>query len=161
MLDWLRSDGNWFVPSERVLPLFYPVFDLSTTIVNRNYLVHFKNRVGHNETDTREEFTNVPFYFTNYPSGLISALCPVMELDHPHLYPALWGTTGSASRRVEYATLEAAVAGKPDAVGNAAVFAKLIKSGTGKCRIPPKPQLFEPRPVAVNQRRDKTQDAIG
>ena len=81
------------VPSEGVLSLFYPVFNLSPTIVDRNYLVRFKIRVGHNKSDTREEFTHMPFYFTDNPSGLIPALCPVMELDHPHLYAALWGTT--------------------------------------------------------------------
>jgi hypothetical protein len=112
-------------------------------------------------SDTREEFTNVPFYFTNSSSGLIPALSLIMELDHPHLYAGLWGTTGSASRSVEYVPFQAAVAGNPNEAGDATVFAKLVEAGTGKCRIPPEPKLLEPRQVAVNQRRDKIQDAIG
>jgi hypothetical protein len=56
---------------------------------------------------------------------------------------------------VEYAALEAAVAGKPDEAGDAQVFAELVEPRTGKCRIPPEPKLLKPGPVAVNQRRDK------
>lgn len=81
------------VPSKGVLSLFYPVFDLSATIVDRDYLFCFKIRVGHNETDTRKEFTNMPFYFTNNPSGLIPTLRLVFEFDHLHLYPACGKTT--------------------------------------------------------------------
>ena len=117
------------VPSEGVLPLFYPVFNLSTTIVNRNYLVRFKIRVGHDKSDTGEEFTHVPFDFTDNPSRFIPFLRLVTQLDHPHLHSALWGTAGSASRSVEYATLEAAVTGKPDEAGDAPAFAKLIEVG--------------------------------
>jgi hypothetical protein len=57
--------------------------------------------------------------------------------------------------------LEAVVAGKPDVVSDPLLFAKLVQVRTGKGRIPPEPKLSEPRPVAVNQRRDKVQDAIG
>ncbi|MGA2223703.1 MAG: hypothetical protein ABSH41_04580 [Syntrophobacteraceae bacterium] len=62
------------VPSEGVLSLFYPVFDLSTAIVNRDYFVCFKIRVGHDKPDTGEEFTHMPFEFTDNPSGSIPFL---------------------------------------------------------------------------------------
>ncbi|MGA2402143.1 MAG: hypothetical protein ABSG91_10595 [Syntrophobacteraceae bacterium] len=64
------------VPSEGILPLFDPVFNLSTTIVNPNYLARFKIRVCHNESDTRKEFTHMPFYFTDHPSGFIPSTEP-------------------------------------------------------------------------------------
>ena len=59
------------------------------------------------------------------------------------------------------ASFHATVAGKPNEVRDATVFAKLIKTLIGKCRIPPKPKLLEPQAVAFKQRRDKIQDAIG
>jgi hypothetical protein len=33
--------------------------------------VRLEMRVGHNETNTREEFTHMPFYLTDNPSRLI------------------------------------------------------------------------------------------
>jgi hypothetical protein len=57
--------------------------------------------------------------------------------------------------------LEVAVAGKPNEVSDALRFAELVEVWTAKCSIAPQPELLEPRPVAVNQRRDKVQDAIG
>ena len=53
--------------------------------------------------------------------------------------------------------LQAIVAGKPNEVSDPLLFAKLVQVWTGKGRIPPEPKLFEPRPVAVNQMRDKVQ----
>ena len=46
-----------FVPSKRVFPLLYPVFDLSPTIVGRDGLFCFMFRVGHHKSDSRQEFT--------------------------------------------------------------------------------------------------------
>ena len=63
-----------FVPSEGLLALFYPVFELSPTVVNRNHLVRFEIRIGHNKTDTREELTNMAFGLTDNPSGLLFML---------------------------------------------------------------------------------------
>src|SRR5208283_4126448 len=40
------------VPSERVLPFLYPVFDLSPTIVDRDQSLCFHVRVGHDKSDT-------------------------------------------------------------------------------------------------------------
>ena len=114
------------VPSECVLPFFYVVFNLCTAIANRNYLVCFKVRVGHNKSDTRKKFSYVPLYLTNNLPGLIPALRLVIKLDHPNLYPALWWTTDSASRSVEYAPLQTVVAGKPDEVSDPLLFAKLL-----------------------------------
>ncbi len=82
------------VPSQGILSFFDPVFNLGTTIVNPNYLVRLKIRVCHNESDTRKEFTHVPFDFTDDPSGIIPYLRLVLELDHPDLYAALWRATG-------------------------------------------------------------------
>jgi hypothetical protein len=149
-----------FVPSEGVLALFYPVFN-STTVVDRNHLVRFEIRVGHNKTDTREEPTNMPFDLTDNPSGLIPFLRLVMKLDHPNLYAALWGTTGGPLQVQSYATLEAAVAGNPNEVGDATAFTKFIQVWPGKGCIPQEPKLLEPKPAALNKRRDKSQDAIG
>jgi len=150
-----------FVPSERVLPLFYPALNLGTTIVNRYHLSRFKVRIGHNKSDTREELTDMPFYFTNNPSEFIPTFSLVMELDDPHLYPALWGTTDVVLQVGLDVLFEAAVAGNPNEVGDPLLFAKRLQVRTGKCRIAMEPELLEPRPVAVNQRRDKVQDAIG
>jgi hypothetical protein len=103
----------------------------------------------------------MPFDLTDNSSGLIPFLGLVLELDHLDLYAALGRATGSASRSVEYAALEAAVAGKPNEVGDALLFTKLAEIGTGKGCIPTEPKLPEPGPVALNKRRDKLQDAIG
>ncbi len=149
------------VPSEGVLPFLYPVFNLSTTIVSRNYLVFFKIRVGRNESGTREELTRVPFYFTDHPSGFIPAICLIMELDRTHLYPALWGTTDRAFQVTLDVLFKAVVGGDADEVSNPVLFAVLVEVRTGKCRIAPEPRLLEPRPVAVNPRRDKVENAIG
>jgi hypothetical protein len=78
-----------------------------------------------------------------------------------NLYPALGGTTDGALQGRQNVLFEAAVAGNPNEVGDSTVFTKFVEVRTGKCRIAPEPKLLEPRPVAVNQRRDKVQDAIG
>ena len=150
-----------FVPSEGVFPLLYPVFDLSPPIVDRDYSFCFKVRVGHNESDTREEFTHMPFYLADNPSGFIPFLRLVMKLDHLHLYAALWRTTDGALQVRQDVPLQAVVAGKPDEVSDPLLFAEFVQVWTGKGRIPSEPKLLEPRPVAVNQRRDKVQNAIG
>ena len=134
---------------------------LRSQIVNGNYFVRLKIRVGHDKSDTGEESTHVPFDFTDNPSRFIPFLRLVTQLDHPSLYPALWGTAGSASRSVEYAALEAAVAGKPDEVGDATVFAELVEPGTGKCRIPRSQNCLNQDRYRSNQRRNKIDDAIG
>jgi len=123
--------------------------------------VCFNIRVSHNETDTREEFTNMPFYLTNNASGLIPTFSLVMELDDPHLYPALWGTTDGALQVGLDVLFEAAVAGNPNEAGDSTVFAKFVEVRTGKCRIAPEPELFEPGSVTIDQRRNKIDDAIG
>ena len=46
-------------------------------------------------------------------------------------------------------------------VSDALLFAELVEMGTRKSCIPTEPKLSEPGPVAVNQRRDKIQDAVG
>jgi len=150
-----------FVPSKGILPLFYSVFNLGTTIVDRNYFVRLKIRVGHNKSDSREEFTHVPFDFTDNPSRFTLFLRLVTQLDHLHLYPALWGTTDGASRSVEYEPFEAVVGGEADKVGDALPFAELVEIWTGKCRIPPEPKLLKPGSVAIDQRRNEIDDAIG
>ena len=150
-----------FVPSKRVLPLFYPVFNLGTPIIDRDYSLCFKVRVGHNKSDTREEFAGVPFDFAHNPSELIPFLRLVVELEHLHLYLALWGTTDGALQVGQDTLFEAVVGGNPNEVGDSTVFTKFVEVRTGKCRIAREPKLFEPGPVALNQRRDKIQDAIG
>ncbi len=150
-----------FVPSERVLALFYPVFDLNTTVVDRNYFVRLKIRVGHDKSDTGEKFTHVPFDFTDNPSRFIPFLRLVMKLNHPYLNSTLWGTAGRPLQMGFDELLEAIVAGKPNEVSDPLLFAKLVQVWTGKGRIPPEPKLLEPRPIEVNQRRDKVHDAIG
>src|SRR5208283_4650560 len=102
------------IPAKGVLPLFYPVLNLGAAIVCRDHLFSLRIRVGHNETDTREEFTHMPFDFTDNPSGFIPSLRLVMELDHPNLYPALCWTTDRALQMGCDELLEAAVAGKPN-----------------------------------------------
>ena len=82
-----------FVPAEGVLSFFDPVFNLSTAIVNRNYSLRFEMRVGHNKSNAGEEFTHMPFDFTDNPSGFIPFLSLVMKLYHPYLYAAFWRTT--------------------------------------------------------------------
>jgi hypothetical protein len=77
------------VPAEGISPLFDPVFNLGTTVVDRDNLLRFKIRVTHNETNTSEELTNMPFDFTDNPSGLIPFVGLVMKVDHPDLYAAL------------------------------------------------------------------------
>jgi hypothetical protein len=149
------------IPPESVLHLFDPVFNLGTTIVNRNYLVCLKMRVGHNKSDTREEFTNVPFDFTDNPSRFIPFLRLVMKLDHPDLYPAPWGATDGMLQVRQDVPPQAIVAGKPNEVNDPLLFAKLVQVWTGKGRIPPQPKLLKPRTVALNKRRDEIHDAIG
>jgi hypothetical protein len=78
-----------------------------------------------------------------------------MKLDQPYLQPALWGTTDGALQVRQDVPLQAVVAGKTDEVSDPLLFAKLEQAWTGKGRIPPQPKLFEPGPVALNQRRDK------
>ena len=84
------------IPAEGVLSLLYPVLDLRPTIVGRNYRVWFYVRVGHDESDAREQFADVPFDFANNPPGLIPFLCLVMELYYLHLHAVIWGTTNGA-----------------------------------------------------------------
>ena len=103
----------------------------------------------------------MPFYFTNNASGLIPTFSLVMELDDPHLYPALWGTTDGALQVGLDVLFEAAVAGKPDEVGDATVFAELVEPGTGKCRIPRSQNCLNQDRYRSNQRRNKIDDAIG
>jgi hypothetical protein len=115
-----------FVPPEGVLPLFYPVFDLSPSIVNRNDLVRFKIRVGHNKSGTGEEFTHMPFNFTDNPSRYIPTRRPVMKFDHPYLCPALWGTTdGPLQVRLDE-RFEAVVGGDANEAGDAHLFAEFV-----------------------------------
>ena len=102
------------IPSEGVLPLLYPVFNLGTTIVDRNYSVRLKIRVGQDKSDTREDLSHMPFYFTDNPSGLVQAFCPLLEFNHLHLYPACGRTTDMPFQVRSDELLEAAVAGKPD-----------------------------------------------
>jgi len=83
-----------FVPSEGVLPFLYPVFDLSPPIVSRNYLFSFHTGVGHDKPDTRKQFTHMPLYLTDNPSGPVPFFSLVLELGHPDLYAALWRATG-------------------------------------------------------------------
>jgi hypothetical protein len=84
-----------------------------------------------------------------------------MKLDHPYLNAALWRTTcGPLQVRLDE-IFQAVVGLKTDEVSDPLLFAKLAEVRTGKGRIPPEPKLSEPRPVAVNRRRDKVQDAIG
>jgi hypothetical protein len=56
--------------------------------------------------------------------------------------------------------LQAVVGWKTNEVSDPLPFAKLIEVRTGKGRIPPEPKAFEPRPVALNQRRDKVDHAF-
>jgi hypothetical protein len=149
------------VPPEGILPFFNAVFNLGTPILNRNYLVRLKIRVGHNKSDTGKEFTHVPLYFTDDPSGFVPFLRLVLKLDRPNLYPAPWGATDGALQVRQDVPLQAIVAGKPNEVSDPFLFAKLVQVWTGKGRIPPEPKLLEPKPVALNKRRDKIQYAIG
>jgi hypothetical protein len=149
------------VPSEGIFPFFYPVFNLGTAIVNRNYPFRFKMRVGHDKSAAGEEFTRMPFYFTDHPSRLIPFLRLVIKLDYLNLYATRWGSTcGPLQVRLDE-LLEAVIAGKTDEVGNPLLFAKLVQVRTGKRGITPEPKLLEPRPVALNKRGDKIQDPIG
>jgi len=86
-----KSMAARLVPSECVLSFFYPVLNLSPTIVDRDHLFRFKIRVGNNKSDTRKEFAHMPFYFTDNPSGLIPFVRLVMKLDHLHLDAARLG----------------------------------------------------------------------
>ncbi|HOI94300.1 MAG TPA: hypothetical protein PK250_06295 [Syntrophobacter fumaroxidans] len=121
-----------FVPSQGVLSLFYPVFDLSPTIVDRDYLLCFKFRVGHNKSDTWKKFTHMPFDFADNPSGPIPALCPVLEFNHLDLNAAFRGTTNGPFQVRSDEPFQATVAGNPNEVSDAKVFAKLIEAGIGK-----------------------------
>ncbi len=103
-----------------------------------------KIRVGHNESDTREELSHVPFDFTDNPSGFVPSLRLVLELDYPNLYAALWGTTGGPFQVRQDVPLQAIVAGKPNEVSDPLLFAKLIQVWTGKSCISTQPKLFEP-----------------
>ena len=150
-----------FVPAEGVLPFFYPVFNLSTAIVNRNHLVRFKVPVGHDESNTGKEFTHMPFDLADNPPGFIPLLRLVLKLDHPDMYAALWGTTDRTPQVRQNVPLQAIVAGKPNEVNDTLLFAKLVQVWACKGRIPPEPKLPEPRSVALNQGRDQVQDAFG
>jgi hypothetical protein len=75
--------------------------------------------------------------------------------------PPLGGATDGALQVRQDVPLQAIVDGKPNEVSDPLLFAKLVQVWTGKGRIPPEPKLLEPRPVALNKRRDKIQDAIG
>ena len=149
------------VPSQGILSLFDPVFNLGTTIVDRNYFMRLKIRACHNESDTRKEFTHVPFDFTDDPSGIIPSLRLVLELDHPDLYAALWRATGGPLQVRQDDLLQAVVGRKTDEISDSLLFAKLVEVWTGKGRIPSQPKVLEPRPVALNKRGDKIQDPIG
>jgi len=118
------------VPSQGILSLFDPVFNLGTTIVDRNHLVRLKIRVCHNESDTRKEFTHVPFDFTDDPSGIIPSLRLVLELDHPDLYAALWRATGGPLQVRRDVPLQTVVAGKADEVSDPFLLAKLVQVWT-------------------------------
>ena len=76
------------VPSEGVLPFLYAIFYLSPPIVDRDYSLCFHVRVGYNKSDTGEEFTHMPFYLTDNPSGLVPFLSLVIKLDHLYLNAA-------------------------------------------------------------------------
>jgi len=88
-----KPPATCLVPSEGVLPFFYPVFNLTPTVVCGNYFVRFKLGVGHNKSDAREEFAGVPFNLADNPPRLIPFLRLVMKLDHPYPNAALWRTT--------------------------------------------------------------------
>ncbi len=76
----------------------------------------------------------MPFDLTDNSSGLIPTFSLVMELDDPHLYPALWGTADGALQVRQDATLEAVVAGNPNEVGDPLLFAKFAEVWTGQIR---------------------------
>jgi hypothetical protein len=84
-----------------------------------------------------------------------------MKLNYPNLYAGLWRATDWAVQVRQNDLLKAVIAGKPDEVSDPLLFAKFVEVRTGKGRIPPEPKLSEPKPVAVNQWRDKIQDPIG
>jgi hypothetical protein len=156
-----KSVATRLVPAEGIFPFFYPVFNLGAAIVNRNYPFRFKMRVGHDKSDAGEEFTRMPFYFTDNPSRLIPFLRLVIKFDHPYLNAALWGATcGPVQVRLDE-LLEAVIAGKTDEVGDPILFAKLVQVRTGKSGITPEPKALEPRPVALNKRGDKVHHAFG
>ena len=136
--------GVRFVPSKRVFPLLYPVFDLSPPIVDRDYSLCFHVRVGYNKSDTGEEFPNMPFDLTDNSSGLIPFLGLVQELDHLDLYAALSRATGGALQVRQDDLLQAVVGRKTDEISDSLLFAKLVQVWTGKGRIPTEPKLLEP-----------------
>jgi len=84
-----------------------------------------------------------------------------MELDHPYLFPTLWGTTDGAARNLEYVPFEAVVGGDADEVGDPVLFAVLVEVKTCKGCIPSEPEFLEPGSVTIDKRRDNIQDAIG
>jgi hypothetical protein len=103
----------------------------------------------------------MPLYLTDNPSGFIPFLHLVMEFDHLYLNVTLWRTTCGPLQVRLNKLLEAVVARKPDEVSDPLLFAELVDVWVREGCIPPEPKLLIPGPVAVNQSRDKIQDAFG
>jgi hypothetical protein len=103
----------------------------------------------------------MPLDLADYPSRLIPTFRLVMKFNHLHLYLACGRTTDRPFQVRSDESFHATVAGNPNEVSDATVFAKLIEVGTGKCRIPRAPEFLEPGSVTIDKSRDKIQDAIG
>ncbi|HYA42283.1 MAG TPA: hypothetical protein VEF34_13335 [Syntrophobacteraceae bacterium] len=100
------------------------------------------------------------FYLADNPSGFIPFLGLVMELGNLHLHPVLWGTVNRAIEVRQDDLLQAVIGRKSDEISDSLLFAKLVEVWAGKRSITPEPKLLEPGSVALNQWRDKVQDAI-
>lgn len=92
-----KSMAPHLVRSKGIFSLFDPVFDLGPP-VDRDYPLCLHLRVGHNQTNSKEEFTHMPFNFANNPSGYTPFLYLVVKLDHLNLCAALSKTIGGSLR---------------------------------------------------------------
>ena len=63
------------VPTQRILALLYPVFDITLPVVNLDRRKCRQLGIGHDKITAGKQFTHMPIYLCNHPAGAVPAFC--------------------------------------------------------------------------------------
>jgi len=77
------------VPSEGVFPLFYPVFNLGTTVVGLAHSFGLQPGVGYDESDPWEKLSRMPLHLADDPAGPVPGLRLILKIDKLDLHTLL------------------------------------------------------------------------
>jgi hypothetical protein len=150
-----ESMATRLIPTQRVLPLFDPIFHVPTSIVHLDYLPSRKLGIGHNEPDPREEFSVVPFDLRDNSAFSVPRLCPIPEINKPNLNSAL-GRSPHRARQIRVnESVQNRIGRKPDEVRDPFSLAILVHARVSKGCVSSKPEQDESGPIPLVCRQAK------